>query len=134
LANDLFVHECEFLYSCLLNETQRLKLEPAVKIVIENLARKELAGNERGRTFLYWLRLGEQDWMHACGGKGRCTTCKLRVVEGMDALSAISHAEESYRATGELKQNERLACQAQVFGHCRIAVPDECKLPHLKYD
>jgi 2Fe-2S ferredoxin len=104
-----------------------------VKIVIENLAQKEVLGNGQRTSVLKLLQGNFIDWMHACGGKGRCTTCKMIVLEGSDQLTALSEAELSYRKKGDLAENERLACQAMLVGYCLVRVPDEYKLPHLIY-
>lgn len=104
-----------------------------VKIVIENLAQKELSEVDSSNSILKEVQAHFVDWMHACGGKGRCTTCKMIVVEGMDQLSRLTPAELKYRALGQLAENERLACQTRALGSCRIRVPDESKMPHMKY-
>jgi len=104
-----------------------------VKIVIENLAQKEVSAIGSGTSVLKLVQANYIDWMHACGGKGRCTTCKFEIVEGGDQLSPLSAAELSYRDKGELGDTERLACQASVLGKCRIRIPNESKLPHMTY-
>lgn len=56
----------------------------------------------------------------ACGGRGECTTCAVRVLDG--ALADVTDAER--RQLGErLSEGVRLACQAHI-GHddCRIEV------------
>ena len=40
--------------------------------------------------------------MHACGAKGRCTTCRLQVLAGQENLSPLTAAELRYRAAGRL--------------------------------
>lgn len=102
------------------------------KILIENLE-KAIDVTDKTRPLLFLLQDEFIDWMHACGGKGRCTTCKAIIIEGMDNLSATTRAEDRYAEKGALRSNERLACQVRVLGDIRISVPDECKLPHLKY-
>jgi 2Fe-2S ferredoxin len=104
-----------------------------VKIVIENLAQKEVCSHNHSNTILTLLHAEQVDWMIACGGKGRCTTCKFIVVSGMEQLAPDTMAENKYRQTGQLLQNERLACQARLLGTCHIRVPDEYKLPHMVY-
>lgn len=104
-----------------------------VKIVIENLAQKEVAAIGLGTSVLKLVQANYIDWMHACGGKGRCTTCKFEIVEGGDQLGPITAAELGYRNKGELGEKERLACQATVLGECRIRIPDVNKLPHMIY-
>jgi ferredoxin, 2Fe-2S len=105
-----------------------------VKIVIENLARKEVVVNDCSKSVLGILHGQGIDWMHACGGKGRCTTCKMIVVEGPERLSPMTAAEHDYLRQGAIKNNERLACQVKVLGDVVVQVPDEGKLPHVIYD
>ena len=104
-----------------------------VKIVIENLAQKELSSADPSKSILQVVQSNFIDWMHACGGKGRCTTCKLIVVEGMHQLSRLTPAELEYRNLGQLAENERLACQTRALGSCRILIPEESKMPHVHY-
>jgi 2Fe-2S ferredoxin len=104
-----------------------------VKIVIENLAQKELSLVDQSKSILKVVQSNFIDWMHACGGKGRCTTCKMIVVEGMDKLSSLTPAELKYRSLGQLAENERLACQTRARGSCRVRVPEESKMPHMVY-
>ena len=73
------------------------------------------------------------DWMHACGGKGRCTTCKVIVTEGLENFSTITPAEQRYVKMGALKSPERLACQVRINGDVVVSVPEEYKLPHIDY-
>jgi len=104
-----------------------------VKIVIENLAQKEVLSHRPGISVLKLLQSNYIDWMHACGGKGRCTTCKMIVMEGQDQLSPLSGAELAYQRKGELAENERLACQTSALGNCKVRVPVEYRLPHITY-
>ncbi|MEZ4992002.1 MAG: 2Fe-2S iron-sulfur cluster-binding protein [Saprospiraceae bacterium] len=54
--------------------------------------------------------------LHECGGNGRCTTCRVRVIEGHQNLSARTMVE---RNTAHLRRWDpavRLACQCRVKG------------------
>jgi ferredoxin, 2Fe-2S len=104
-----------------------------VKIVIENLAKKELEADDLSRTVLQHLQNSQVDWMFSCGAKGRCTTCKMIIISGQENLSPPSLAEQNYSGRGFLGRNERLSCQARISGDIRIRVPDEYKLPHISY-
>jgi ferredoxin, 2Fe-2S len=104
-----------------------------VKIVIENLAQKELSFIEPPDSILSLVQSNFIDWMHACGGKGRCTTCKMIVTKGKENLSPPTAVEMKYRSQGQLTENERLACQTKAFGFCQIRVPEESKMPHMVY-
>ncbi|GAB3304815.1 2Fe-2S iron-sulfur cluster-binding protein [Hymenobacter humi] len=87
-----------------------------------------------GSTLLAALQAAGHDWMHACGAKGRCTTCRLQVRAGMENLSLPTDAELRYRAAGRLLANERLTCQARLpAGEVTARVPDATKLPHVQY-
>jgi len=52
---------------------------------------------------------------NSCGGVGVCSRCKVTVVEGAENLGAPTRME-SARVSG----NERLACQAVIFGDCGV--------------
>jgi 2Fe-2S ferredoxin len=103
------------------------------RIVIDNIDKKSLEIADFSKTLLRHLQDHSVDWMHACGAKGRCTTCKFRVLSGSENIDVLTGAEDRYRRTGALRENERLACQARITGSVTIAVPEECKLPHIRY-
>jgi len=67
-----------------------------------------------GRTVLAAIHAAGYDWWHACGAKGRCTTCRVRVLAGAEALAPPTAPELRYREAGRLREDERLACQARV--------------------
>jgi ferredoxin, 2Fe-2S len=101
-------------------------------ITIENLQNKTIEV-EPGKSLLKHFQDCYLDWMHACGGKGRCTTCKVIVIKGMAALSSVTPAEQRYRRMNAISAFERLSCQARPLGDITVRVPEEYKLPHVKY-
>ena len=103
------------------------------KISIANLQSKTIQSDEKRESLLNIL-LKETDWMHACGGKGKCTTCKFTVLEGPENISPLTPSEKQYLKLDKLRQDERLACQVVLKGDVSIAVPKETQLPHLSYD
>lgn len=103
------------------------------KIVIENLNKKEIFSENEQKSLLDIIHENYVDWMHACGGKGRCTTCKAILVKGGDNLSPTTPAENKYIASGKLNEYERLACQCQVNGDLVIRVDEANKFMHLNY-
>ncbi|QHT66102.1 (2Fe-2S)-binding protein [Rhodocytophaga rosea] len=102
-------------------------------LIIRNLFNKPIEITHPAKSALYHIQLATVDWMHACGGKGRCTTCRIRVVEGMQNISHLSAAEQKYRNQGRLKLTERLTCQITLTGNVVAEVPEACKLPHITY-
>lgn len=102
-------------------------------IVIQNLKKKSLAVSDLSKPVLFHLQQNYIDWMHACGGKGRCTTCKAKILAGLENLAPMTEAEERYAAKGLLKSDERLMCQAKITGDVTIEVLTENQLPHMTY-
>lgn len=87
-----------------------------------------------GVTLLAALQAAGHDWLHACGGKGRCTSCRIGVVSGPEALTPLTDAELRYRQAGRLLAHERLTCQARLpAGEVVGRVPDATRLPHVRY-
>lgn len=103
------------------------------KIVIQNLHNKEIFITNEDINLLGAIHENKIDWMHACGGKGRCTTCKVQVLDGMDKFSAESPAELKYREMKRLKADERLSCQCYIKGDVIVKVAPENKFEHLNY-
>ncbi len=58
----------------------------------------------------------------ACGGRGTCGLCKLKVLEGGGALMPT---EEPYLDKAERESNVRLSCQIKVRSDLKIQIPDE---------
>jgi Na+-transporting NADH:ubiquinone oxidoreductase subunit F len=58
----------------------------------------------------------------ACGGRGTCGLCKLKVLEGAGPLLPT---EEPYLEQDERESNVRLACQVKVRDDLRIEIPQE---------
>ena len=57
----------------------------------------------------------------------------MTVIEGMDNISNHSDHELKYLQLQMLNDNERLACQCTLLGDVLVAVPEETKMPHMKY-
>ncbi|MCH7403718.1 2Fe-2S iron-sulfur cluster-binding protein [Belliella kenyensis] len=105
-----------------------------LKIIIENLYSREIKTLETDCKVIELIHENYIDWMHACGKKGRCTSCKMIVVEGMENLSELTEREIFYRENGRLTSKERLTCQAELkSGTIKIRVADVNKFPHVDY-
>jgi serine/threonine protein kinase/hemoglobin-like flavoprotein/class 3 adenylate cyclase len=57
---------------------------------------------------------------HACGGKARCSTCRVVVLEGRNSLSPRTPAEQAVAERRKWPATTRLACQARVHGPCTV--------------
>lgn len=104
------------------------------RIVIQNLGNLTIDSEHPDRKVIEIIHENGTDWMHACGKKGRCTTCKMIVIVGQENLSPETEQELGYRRQNRLKSNERLSCQSQILkGELLIRVPEIYKFPHLAY-
>ena len=101
-------------------------------VVIANLNGKSIHC-EGKREKLLDILLSKTDWMHACGAKGRCTSCKAKIISGMEHLGPRTTVETQYLKLNKLREDERLPCQVEVTGDITIEVPKETQLPHLSY-
>jgi 2Fe-2S ferredoxin len=102
-------------------------------IIIQNLATELTA--QTGQTVLQAAAANQQDWMQACGGKGRCTSCKMQLVAGSELLAGYTEAEVRMQTANRLPDGFRLACQSQLVndGELVVRIPESSKLPHLPY-
>ena len=77
---------------------------------------------EGGRSLLSTLKDEEVFIPSACGGRGSCGLCKLKVLEGVgDPLPT----ETPWLSPEELSDRVRLSCQIKVKSDMRIEVPEE---------
>ncbi|MBL8707505.1 MAG: adenylate/guanylate cyclase domain-containing protein [Rhodospirillales bacterium] len=68
---------------------------------------------QRGATILDASRLGRVPHAEVCGGRGRCSTCRVRVSRGAEALPPPSEAERKVLQRIAAAPNVRLACQTR---------------------
>ncbi len=87
-----------------------------------------------GLTLLEMAR--ESDLPHAsvCRGRGRCGTCRVRVLSGGSGLPPPSEIEARVLARWKAAPNERLACQLKPLGGQleveRVIAPDYSNLDY----
>jgi 2Fe-2S ferredoxin len=87
-----------------------------------------------GQTVLQAILESGLDWMHACGEKGRCTTCRLIITAGEKHLTALTTAEQKFLNQSRLKDNERLLCQCMLpSGEVSGYIPEQTKFPYISY-
>lgn len=103
------------------------------EIIVQNLNNKKIPFHSDQKSVLQILHENFVDWMHACGGKGRCTTCKMHVISGGEHLEAPGISEQKFINQGLLIKGDRLACQVKLRHSIVIRVPEAGKMPHMKY-
>jgi adenylate cyclase len=73
-----------------------------------------------GFTILEASRWAAIPHASVCGGRGRCSTCRVRIVEGADALPPPGEAEIRTLARIGDPISVRLACQVRPRGDVRV--------------
>ncbi|MFO1061612.1 MAG: adenylate/guanylate cyclase domain-containing protein [Dongiaceae bacterium] len=74
----------------------------------------------RGTTILEASRIGGIPHAAVCGGRGRCSTCRVRVTEGLVHLPAASAEERRVLDRVGAAPNVRLACQTRPTHNCAV--------------
>ncbi|MBT4369319.1 MAG: adenylate/guanylate cyclase domain-containing protein, partial [Candidatus Marinimicrobia bacterium] len=57
---------------------------------------------------------------HACGGEGKCTTCRVLVLDGLDHCSEPTEKELRIKEKIHSTQEFRLACQTRIQGDMTV--------------
>jgi Na+-transporting NADH:ubiquinone oxidoreductase subunit F len=96
---------------------------------LANYGEKQILINEQkpltvegGRPLLSTL-MGQGIFIpSACGGKGTCSYCKVRVLEGG---GPVLPTETPYLSPDELNAHVRLSCQVKVKDNLKIEIPED---------
>ena len=54
--------------------------------------------------------------LHQCGGHGRCTTCRVQILDGLSNVSPLGEVEQKVASRRGWDEFTRLACQTCVEG------------------
>jgi len=74
----------------------------------------------KGQTILAASQLARIPHASVCGGRGRCSTCRVRVGRGGAALPPPGPEERRVLARIGAAPNVRLACQTEVAADCEV--------------
>lgn len=75
-----------------------------------------------GKTLLEASRSAGVPHASVCGGRGRCSTCRVRIVDGLETLPAATGAEAITLDSIEAPRNIRLACQIKPVASLTVAL------------
>ena len=75
-----------------------------------------------GNPLLFTLMENQIFIPSACGGKGTCSLCKLKVLDGG---GPVLPTETPYLDKEELREHVRLSCQVKVRNDLKIEIPEE---------
>lgn len=76
---------------------------------------------QRGSTILEASRIAGIPHASVCGGRGRCSTCRVRVWDGLDELPPPTEQEKAVLARIGAPANMRLACQTRPVRAVSVA-------------
>lgn len=116
-----FVVVVLLMIALLLGARSRLVSTGAVNILINDDPDHALTANSGG-TLLGTLADNKIFIPSACGGKGSCGVCKVKVTEGGGALLPT---EAGHVNRGEGREGVRLSCQVKIKGDMKIELPEE---------
>ena len=108
------------LVAVLMVARRELVLTGDVTIVITTIRTRRCDGG--GWTLLGTLSANQIFIPSACGGKGTCGVCTVKVLEGGGAMLPT---ERSHVSRGEAREGVRLSCQVKVKQDMKIEVPPE---------
>ncbi len=109
-----------FLLLFFLARHLRLKIgERQKNIIVQYLDGARVAAGE-GASLLEASLSARIPHAHVCGGRGRCSTCRVQVTEGVENLSPPGEEELHLLKKVKAGKNVRLACKSILHGHCTV--------------
>ena len=75
---------------------------------------------ESGESILQTAARNGIPHVNACGGEGKCTTCRLLILEGIENCSPETEAEIALKEKAHTTEEFRLACQTTITGDVTV--------------
>ena len=85
---------------------------------------------DAGRKLVLAIEDGGVDILHRCGGKAKCTTCRVEVLGGDPGEMGEAERNRLASETG-LADNVRLSCQVHVQGDMHVRVVNQSSVRGL---
>lgn len=82
---------------------------------------------EAGRKLVLALEDNGVDILHRCGGKAKCTTCRVEVLVGDPGEIGQAERDRLAVETG-LAENVRLSCQVRVQDDLKVRVINQASV------
>lgn len=81
---------------------------------------KEVISDKKENSILDISLSNQIPHLHECGGQGNCTTCRVRILDGVKNISKRSQKEKRLAEKRQWDPSIRLACQCKVKGNISI--------------
>ena len=75
---------------------------------------------EKNQTILEVSLENELSHLHVCGGHGRCSTCRVQVLDGLENCENRNAIEQAMSEKLDFPDDVRLACQTKLKGDVTI--------------
>ncbi len=82
---------------------------------------------EAGRKLVLALEDNGVDILHRCGGKAKCTTCRVEVLAGDPGEIGAAERDRLAAETG-LAETIRLSCQVRVHDDLKVRVVNQASV------
>ena len=79
----------------------------------------QVHGNNASMTNVS-LNENQVEHLHVCGGLGRCSTCRVQILDGLENCSERSQKEQVIADKLDFPDDVRLACQTLLSGDAKI--------------
>ncbi|HEX8187870.1 MAG TPA: 2Fe-2S iron-sulfur cluster-binding protein [Pyrinomonadaceae bacterium] len=100
------------------------------KVTAETATGTQAFATEAGRKLVLVLEDGGVDILHRCGGKAKCTTCRVEVLAG-DPGEMQEAERNRLAAEAGLAENVRLSCQVYVQDDLHVRVLNQSSVRGL---
>lgn len=100
------------------------------KVTAETATGTREIGAEAGRKLTLVIEDGGVDILHRCGGKAKCTTCRVEVLGGDPGEMQEAERNRLAAETG-LAENVRLSCQVRVQDDLHVRVLGQASVRNL---
>lgn len=100
------------------------------KVTAETAEGMREFATEAGRKLVLVIEDGGVDILHRCGGKAKCTTCRVEVLDGDPGEMQEAERNRLAAETG-LAENVRLSCQVHVQGDLHVRVLNQSSVRGL---
>ncbi|MBX2873618.1 MAG: 2Fe-2S iron-sulfur cluster binding domain-containing protein [Saprospiraceae bacterium] len=88
--------------------------------VVYSSINQEVRATDESSTLLDISMENKIPHLHECGGNGKCTTCRVRIIEGHRNLSSRTKIEKNTAHLRKWDPSIRLACQFYVQGDVQV--------------
>lgn len=92
----------------------------SAKLIFINYPEGKKVATRPGTTVLEASRIGNIPHASVCGGRGRCSTCRVRITAGADSLPTPADKEYSVLKRVKAAEGTRLACQLRPMNDISV--------------